>query len=375
MFDITQRAACQLGYSVAALTAEPRRNPLSYVYSLRNRRRAKRFLQETRPDVVHVQNYYHFHSPSILSAIRTYKRSHPEVRVVFTAHDYHLICPNSGFQHFTRTGAVHYDVDKPRIRLWHNFDARSRAYSLLKLLQHMVAYRLLKLQNVFDVIISPSELVARAFRAAGITADIKVIRNPVDVPGPSPVAGSGLVFLNRLKPEKGLIPFITALEKEHVECTIDVYGDGPEKDSLINLANSCTSVRVTVHGHIPHAEVPYALARHQALVYPSTWIENAPMAVIEAASLGLSLVVPHWGGVLEMAELAEYQHAFDPASSRSIAQSVAAALNDPHPNRLRDPRPFELQTYVNAIQRTYDPDARHSVPMTGAPGVDGSTAS
>src|SRR5437773_212327 len=48
-----------------------------------------------RPDVVHLHNYYHVLSPGILVELERYRSQRP-LRIVMTAHDYHLVCPNSG---------------------------------------------------------------------------------------------------------------------------------------------------------------------------------------------------------------------------------------------------------------------------------------
>ncbi|WP_309127653.1 glycosyltransferase [Microbacterium sp.] len=354
IFDATVRAARDLGHDVTVMTADPIRTPLSYVYSRRHYRSVLAILERSRPDLVHLQNYYHFLSPSVLAAIREYKRAHPSTRVVFTAHDFHLICPNSGFQHFVHSRPVSYDVSRPRFRWFHKFDRRSWAHSTLKLAQHVYAYRVRHLERVIDAIISPSELIASALRNAGVTIPVHVLRNPISV-GPDKATGprSGLAFLGRLTPAKGLLTFAEMLEREGVSCRIDVYGDGPQRNELVDFAGRSSYVDLALHGHVRHDGIADVLGRHTALVYPSTWIENAPLAVVEAAALGLSLVVPHQGGAREMAELAEQHHFYDPAVPASAARAVRDALATAVPNRLRDPGAFRFDTYVEGIRAVY----------------------
>ncbi|MFD5224635.1 glycosyltransferase [Microbacterium sp. NPDC058342] len=354
VFDATIRAAHQLGHDVTVFTAPPQRTPLSYVYSRRVHRAARNLLDDVRPSIIHLQNFYHYLSPSVLAAIRDHKVTNPTVRVVFTAHDFHLISPNSGFQHYRRGRPISYDVENPRIRWFHRFDRRSWAHSLLKLAQHVYAYRVKRLHNAIDVIISPSQLIATALRRSGVTTPINIVRNPIFVsPAPPENTREGLAFLGRLTPAKGLLQFVTQLEALSVACRLDVYGDGPQRDALVDFASRSRHVDLALHGHIRHEDISAVLTRHRALVYPSTWLENAPLAVVEAASLGLTLVVPHQGGAREMAELSTLHEFYDPTDATSIEDAVRKALATKTANKLRNPQAFLFNTYVEQLQSTY----------------------
>lgn len=365
IFDATVRAARDLGHDVTVMTADPVRTPLSYVYSRRHYRSVLAVLERSRPDLVHLQNYYHFLSPSVLAAIREYKRAQPSTRVVFTAHDFHLICPNSGFQHFVHSRPVSYDVDRPRFRWFHKFDRRSWAHSALKLAQHTYAYRIRHLHRVIDAIISPSELIATALHNAGVSIPVHVLRNPIAIaPAPVSAARSGLAFLGRLTPAKGLLPFAELLEREGVRCRIDVYGDGPQRNDLVDFAGRSRFVDLAIHGRIRHEDIANALGRHVALVYPSTWLENAPLALVEAAQVGLSLVVPHQGGAREMAELSERHEVYDPSDPGSVVAAVRRALATTELNRLRSPEAFRFETYVNSLGDVYTSTFRPFLPSS-----------
>ncbi|MGQ7310897.1 glycosyltransferase [Microbacterium arabinogalactanolyticum] len=356
VFETTIRAARQLGHDVSVITADPSRTPWSYVYSRENYRKVSQLLQDLRPDVVHVQNFYHYLSPSVLAAIREYKKVRPETRVIFTAHDFHLICPNSGFQHFVHGSPISYDIERPRFHWFHKFDRRSWAHSTLKLVQHLVAYRMLRLGRVFDAIISPSELIATAMRGAGVRTPVHVVRNPIALTDTTPATTrSGLVFLGRLTAAKGLLNFVELLEREGIACHIDVFGDGPQRNLLMDFAGRSSYVELALHGHIDHDKVAEKIRHHTALIYPSTWPENAPLAVVEAAALGLSLIVPNHGGAREMAELAELHEMYDPADPQSVEGAIRRALATTGANRLRNPAAFRFETYTARLHSLYQP--------------------
>ena len=69
--------------------------PWRYIDNATARQALADKLTAFRPDVVHLHNFYHVLSPGILAALAEFKRRFP-LRVVMTAHDYHLACPNSG---------------------------------------------------------------------------------------------------------------------------------------------------------------------------------------------------------------------------------------------------------------------------------------
>ncbi|MGF3055978.1 glycosyltransferase family 4 protein [Microbacterium sp. YY-01] len=353
MFETSRNVTQSLGYRTRSITSNMSRNPASYVFSIRNLLKVRRELRQHTPRVIHVHNYYHYLSPSILWAISRYKNSNPNVRVVFTAHDYHLICPNSGLQYFKNGQPVNYSSLQRGIKWYHSFDRRSRVHSSMKALQHFLAYTVLKLDRVFDRIITPSELIKETFINWGIRAPIYLVRNPVDVGPPTGSPGEGLVALTRLHAEKGLAEFIQALEAERYQCSLDIYGDGPERSRLNEIGLTCEYVKVNVHGHVAHADVPEILSKHRALVYPSTWLENAPIALIEAAQRGLSLVVPKIGGVYEMASLAANVNSYDPTKPNEIRNAVESALHAQYPNYILEPADFSIDAYAQMLKTIY----------------------
>src|SRR5690242_7258511 len=61
---------------------------LAVTYNPVSRRRATQFLAQTKPDIVHVHNFFPQLSPSIFYAFRDLK-----IPSVMTLHNYRLLCP------------------------------------------------------------------------------------------------------------------------------------------------------------------------------------------------------------------------------------------------------------------------------------------
>ncbi|WP_167132202.1 glycosyltransferase [Paramicrobacterium chengjingii] len=355
VFRDTVRAAQELNHDTRVMVSDGRRSAISYVWSVRWYRRMQRVLKAFQPDVIHVQNYYRFLSPSVLLAIRKYKSRRPHVRVIFTAHDYHVVCPNSGLQHFPHGERSDFPQTGPTMPLFARFDERSVMHGMLKSLQHIIAYRVLKLRSVFDVLISPSETLAGVFRAYGVGDRIVIVRNPVDsfVPMPSRETDGDLVYMGRVAPEKGLVPFVEMLENASIGVAVDVYGTGVDVARLENAASNLHHVRLRMHHPVPRSELPAVLSKFRALIYPSAWVENAPIVVVEAISAGLPCVVPDGGGAAEMAAqgIATYQYAANDSSAAVTA--VREALGEAKANQLRDGTVFTFGAYKRRLAQIY----------------------
>ena len=98
--------------------ADPRLTARRYINNRFARRSLRKTLDEFRPDVVHLHNYYHLLSPGILLDLAAYREQF-SARVVMTAHDYHLVCPNSGGNWF-RDGPHLVEIDRLRSQVSHH---------------------------------------------------------------------------------------------------------------------------------------------------------------------------------------------------------------------------------------------------------------
>jgi len=366
VFHDTVAAAQQLGHEVTTLVSDGRRTAISYVMSRRWYHRMRALLAEVQPDLVHLQNYYRFLSPSVLLAIRHHRRDHPDLRVVHTAHDYHLLSPNSGLQHFPRGRRTTFDLADPRVPLLAQFDHRSPVHSALKAGAHALAYRGLHLQREFDLVLCPSATLQGALAAGGVAVPTRLVRNPVRDPARlgsaegsaalSPWAEGppvdGLVYLGRVASEKGLVEFVQALEA----CgggRLDIYGSGSAIPELTRLLREPLRSEVRLLPRVPRRQVAATMARYRGFVYPSVWPENAPIAVVEAIIAGLPVLVPAGGGAEEIARRSRQWVTFDPADVSSVQRGIDALQGFSGRNGLLDPEEFSFASFVARLDELY----------------------
>jgi len=166
----------------------------------------------------------------------------------------------------------------------------------------------------FDAIVVTSAFAHREFRIPAATVDTPILRVPlgVDLETFRPLVSSEmvstsstggglrLVHFGRLSREKSphlAVATAVELHRRGVPVQLDVYGEGPHLDELVEIAGSAP---VTFHGHVAgRAELNRRIASaHVSLsVCPG---ETFGLAVLEALASGTPVVTASVGGASEL---------------------------------------------------------------------------
>lgn len=365
VFRMTVKVSRELNFSTRVFHGEDhKRTILGYMFSISSAWKLFKVLKDFDPDVVHIHNYYHKLSPGILAAVYFYKNKTKKLRVIFTAHDMHLISPNSGFQYFANGQPNNISIEEIPVKLARKYDNRSHVHSIMKILQHVFAYRILKLHRVFDLVITPSKFLKSLIHSHYPQLNVQVIRNPVVVHERTKIHRLDvndmreirLVFFGRLSAEKGLYDFVRVIEPLLSEdyLTLDIYGEGPELTRLRNLIQELkVSRNVELKGKIDPLIVQQRMAEYSVLVLPSTWYENAPLVICEAASAGLPVLVRDLGGAKELAEETKWGIANSLNSVIEIKALIDELARHSGENELLDAGKFSEAQYISKINDIY----------------------
>ena len=268
------------------------RTILRYIFNIKYFLKMKRLLLNNPPEFIWVHNYYHILSPSILLAIKLYAT---KSKVIYIAHDYHLVCPNPSLMGYKHKKPFNLDEKKHwSINFLKSSDFRGWKYSVLRKLQWLIAYKILNLHDVFDKVVSPSSYLKDTLQLHYPKLDIEIIRNPIDfeierVRQTITVGGkrdAELLFVGRLSYEKGLQQFIQLLDAisfDKVQC-LKIIWDGPELNVLKEIVSTlCADDKVKFLGRLDTASVYEEIQATDCMVLPSICLENAPITVVEAA--------------------------------------------------------------------------------------------
>ncbi len=121
-------------------------------------------------------------------------------------------------------------------------------------------------------------------------------REPRDE-GPS---GLRLLFVGRIVHQKGLDLLFEALAAQPEDVTVDIIGDGPERDTLVRQAERLgLSHRVRFLGWLDRDLLPAHFQAADAFVFPSRE-EGMPNAVLEAMACGLPVIATDVRGMAEV---------------------------------------------------------------------------
>jgi glycosyltransferase involved in cell wall biosynthesis len=156
---------------------------------------------------------------------------------------------------------------------------------------------------------------------------IEVIPNGVAIPD-RPLDGGALVgTVTTLEPVKGLNVLLAAAQRllsEGRDLRFAIYGKGSEREPLVAIARDLgIADRVELPGRVEKGTALAGLA----LFVLSSYMENCPMALLEAMAAGVPVVATRVGGVPEVADgVAEL---VSPGDSPALAAAIGRLLDDP----------------------------------------------
>lgn len=297
----------------------------------------RRLLNEFRPDVVHAHKLY----PQ-LSVAPVVVASRSRVAVVQTLHDFELVSASS----LDARGG------------WLDLDESRFSYRLLNTATHPVRRRV-HVRSVTSFV-SVSRYIARVYGSHRIESDVLPNFVPAGTTnGSVPSFGEreGIVFVGRLRPEKG-VRDVVALAARLPDVRVTIVGSGELHDWVTDQARPLANL--TVAGFLKTDEIGELLRRARILVAPSRWHEPGPLTAIEAMREGTPVVAYPVGG------LAEY--VADAGAGRVVpsdVESLVRACRDIHDSarawsELSEQAVSAVRTthsratYVDRIQRVYD---------------------
>lgn len=314
-------------------------HPLAYIFSLYYFFKLFFKLLKFKPQIIHLHTFFHNLTPSILLSIAIYKRLLGNVKVILTAHEYHLVCPCPGYYYLENNTLRNFELGAGvGDMLSKRLDHRGFLYSTIKKMQWIVGYQILRLRSVIDLIVCPSFYLMEVYKSSGLNIPMTVIRNPIASMEKERVTESKikkqnvlkLLYFGRISFEKGVVELIEQLSKiKDVEIHLAIIGDGPLFDKVKTETHD--SLKIEWMGRKTKQEIIDISKEYSTFVLPSLWLENAPLSIIEAYFMGLTILTKDYGGMKEMAELCDNYILFNDENLNDkiheLSNLVVAPLN------------------------------------------------
>jgi glycosyltransferase involved in cell wall biosynthesis len=270
------------------------RDAASSVYSWKARRSLAALLDARRPDVAHLHNVYHQLTLSVIDEL-----ARRRVPIVLTLHDWKLACP--AYTLFTDGAPCRRCVRGSVVNaVVHRCVKGSALASGLAAAEAAIARRRGSYAKV-QRFIAPSRFAAGVAGMAGVAPDrVAYVPNfltdaELSARPPEGAREPAFLYAGRLDETKGIRQLLDAFARvEAPAATLRVAGAGPLEDDV--RAAAVRDRRIAYRGRIERAEVLRELERARAVVLPSIWEDNGPLAILEAQARGAALVVTDRGG-------------------------------------------------------------------------------
>lgn len=347
-------------------------------------------LEEVKPDVVHIQHLLNLS----VNFIRIAKEK--DIPVIFTLHDYWLMCFYGG-QRFREDMGIcdpvdliqcsrcvtHYSGKKNFLRMLAEYFMGTQKISSLKKqmegfsntngangkgigngfyqtlrniiylfdrkkLYHMVYERYLyvkKMMEHVDLFITPSQFLRNEYIKFGIPAE-KIFHSDYGFDTSCYHDTSKhehnsnkiqFSFVGTPITHKGLHILIQAFNKLGAEkAKLCIYGDTslfPKYTSYLRMLSD-KNANITFKGPFENSQISKVLSETDALIVPSLWYENSPLVIHEAFLSGVFVIASHLGGIPELVQNGINGFLFKPGDINDLQEKMIQFIHDY--NAIRD---------------------------------------
>lgn len=298
--------------------------PLKTIYSGEARKKLRLVLEDFQPDVVHLNNFNYQLTPSVILEVEAWrKQTGRSCRMIYTAHDYQLVCPNHMLyrpeEGRTCEACIggHYESC-----MKHRCIHESRARSALGMLEAKY-WNGRNTYALIDRIMCCSAFMKEKLDTNLVFRDKTVaLHNFVadDLPQAREKRPYVLYF-GRFAAEKG-IDMLLAACRELTEVQFVFAGSGSMEGELAGAPN------VKYVGFQQGDALKKLIAEARFTVYPSVWYENCPLSVMESIASGTPVIGARIGGIPELIEDGKTGLLFESGNVQELTKQIRRLWDD-----------------------------------------------
>ena len=309
-----------------------------------------KILDDFKPDVVHLNNIHSQLSP-VIGEI-AHRRS---IRVVWTLHDYKLLCPRYDCLRGGTTPCDHCYTDK-RSCLRNRCMKGSLAASIIGW-REAVKWDRQHLSSNTDSFICPSRFMAEEMSRGGYPKEkLHHLCNFIDASLCHRVEYTKkdyYCYVGRLSEEKGMRTLISAANA--LPYPLLVIGGGPLAEELQRSAKP----HINFVGHKGWDDVKKLVGEARFSVIPSEWYENNPLSVIEAQCLGTPVLGSAIGGIPELIGKGVDGMTFITGDTKDLTEKISMMWDKDFDYRAIASAAmsrYDSESYYNELIKVYSPD-------------------
>lgn len=294
---------------------------VSSLYNYKSSKLLEQKIDEFKPDIIHVHNFFPIASPSIF-----YVAQQLNIPIVMTLHNYRLICPNALL--FKDNEICEKCINKtfPIDGVVNGCYRDSKVQTLSLALMSFFHKKVKTWNNKVDKYITLTNFAKEKILHSSLNLNSKQIvvkPNFVEDYGYSYEKEDYFIFIGRLSIEKGINLLLDTFKKNNKKLLI-IGGGSLEKEVL---TASDSHENITYLGFQGKEFIIEKLTKAKALIFSSIWYEGMPMTILESFSTGTPVLVPNIGGPNEMIENNVNGLIYDANNVNSLIQSINTLLD------------------------------------------------
>jgi len=306
-------------------------------------------LHKVKPNIVHMGHLNHL-STGLVSKAKDYG-----AKIVFTLHDFWLMCPRGQFLQIGLdsgepwklcSGQEDHKCATKCMNRFHSGEVQNQEQDINYWTQ-WVNHRMQEVKQVsslIDLFIAPSEHLQKRFvdefhlplsKVKYIDYGFDISRLP-EVAGNNCQTNNGFVFgyIGRHHPSKGIDRLIKAFSKVEGKAKLIIWGrhEGQLTASLKSLAQLILGKDKSIEWRSEYKNeniVQDVFSHCDCIVVPSIWDENSPLVIHEAQQVRLPVITAEHGGMSEFVKDAVNGITFKHRDDESLTQSLQKAVNNP----------------------------------------------
>lgn len=326
--------------------------PFKTIYSVEARRKLRLVLDNFKPDVCHLNNFNYQLTPSIIVEIDNWrKKNNINCKILFTAHDYQLVCPN----HMCNNPNTNENCEKCLEGSFFNCTKGKCIHgSTLKSFIGTCEASFWKLNGVYkkiDNIICCSEFLKTKMDTNPVFATKTVALHNFIQKSDYPMQSKKdyVLYFGRFSQEKGIKTLIEVCKKLP-EINFVFAGTGPLESELSEIPN------INNLGFRTGDELKKLIAEARFTIYPSEWYENCPFSVMESQLYGTPVLGADIGGIPELIQDGITGELFESGNAEMLREKIEKLWNnkeltDLYSNNCKNIDFDTVEEYVEKVKR------------------------
>lgn len=298
--------------------------PIKTIYSKEARVQLRKVLDDFKPDVCHLNNFNHQLTPSIiLEIVKWRKETGRDCKIIFTAHDYQLVCPNymlnnpNTHQNCEKCLGGHF-VNCMKGKCIHGSTAKSAI--------GMMEAEFWKRKGTYKYIntmICCSEFMKSKMDSNPLFATKTVaMHNFIDkVDWKETEKKDYVLYFGRFSQEKGIGTLIKVC-KDLPDVQFIFAGTGPLEETVNGIKN------IKNVGFQKGEALEKLIREARFSIYPSEWYENCPFSVMESQMYGTPVLGANIGGIPELIQVGKTGELFESGNAEDLKKKIEKLWGD-----------------------------------------------